>query len=287
MQTHTDNIEKEINEKIDNLISVLNERRERLLSILRIKRVELKAVQAVDEQVEQQLVEARAALISQKMHNKLQSMHRRMLNEVDTKIHDYIRPSKELRFEMNTRDLETEIASLGEITLHELPILVPKCGINDTLIITPPATYISEKEPPRIPLRSKSHSSTATPTRDAIRSLPREETKQCLWGRMSREDCETLLLQRAKQGEFIFRESPNREGELVLSMRYRNTVYHFNILKKDDWLCLGDKYRMRSIDEIVSFFQKTRIATYKEVGDKLIDVFLSQPLNMNEVEIKV
>ena len=286
METYKDNIENKINELIDKLISGLNERRERLLSILRIKRIELKAVQAIDEQVEQQLVEARATLISQKIHNKLQSMHRRMLNEVDMKINDYVRPSKELRFEGNTCDLETQIASLGVISLHELPILLPKCINSNTQANTPPATCISEKEPAK-PLRFKSHSSIATSSRESIESHPREDPKQYLWGRMSREDCETLLLKRAKQGEFVFRESPNRQGELVLSMRYRHVIYHFNIIKEDNWFCLGDKYRMKSIDDIISFFQKTRIATYKDVDDILIDVFLSQPLNMTEMGIKV
>ena len=285
METYKDNIENEINELIDKLISGLNERRERLLSILRIKRVELRAVQAIDEQVEQQLAEARAALISQKIHNKLQSMHRRMLNEVDMKINDYVRPRKELRFEGNLLDLRTQIASLGEITLHELPILLPKCvnNKNNTQATTPP----TKKELPDLPLRSKSHSSMATPSRDASKSHPIENTKQYLWGKLTRKDCEDILLQRAKQGEFIFRESPNREGELVLSMRYRHTIYHFNIMKEDNWLCLGDKYRMKSIDEIISFFQKTRIATYKDADDRLIDVFLSQPLNKIEMGIKV
>ena len=50
----------------------------------------------------------------------------------------------------------------------------------------------------------------------------------------------TLLLQRAKQGEFIFRESPNREGELVLSMRHQARVRHFSIKQRNGWFCMGE-----------------------------------------------
>ena len=124
METITDNIEEEINEMIDKLIFTLNERRKYLLEYLKVKREKLRANNR-DEEVEETLLETREKLVAQKFPNKLQSLHKRMLIEVDNKISDYLQPAQEIKFNGDTRDLETQIAILGEITLHELPILLP------------------------------------------------------------------------------------------------------------------------------------------------------------------
>ena len=146
---------------------------------------------------------------------------------------------------------------------------------------SPPASN-NVPDVPGVPCRSKSPRGT-TP----VHPMPRDHSKlqakksdleQYLWGKMSRKDCEVLLLKRAKQGEFIFRESPNREGELVLSMRYHYRIHHFNIKQDDTWYCIGENFRVHALSEIIQHFQKTPIASYKESGDKLIDVFLSRPL---------
>ena len=153
-----------------------------------------------------------------------------------------------------------------------------------TSVPTPPVTS-RPIDLPDIPHRTKSPKIPATPLqphqRDISKSHPIEDTKQYLWGKLTRKDCEDILLQRAKQGEFIFRESPNREGELVLSMRYHYRIHHFNIKQEDGWFCIGENFRVRSLPEIISHFKKSPIASYKEHGDKLIDVFLSQALEKN------
>ena len=153
----------------------------------------------------------------------------------------------------------------------------------------PPPHPVSRKplfEQPEVPYRTKSPMTVqATPSQPVLReggkAKAKEDTEQFLWGKMTRKYCEELLLQRAKQGEFIFRESTNREGELVLSMRYHYRVHHFNIKQEDNWYCIGENFRVRTLSEIIVHFQKTPIASYKEHGDKLIDVFLSRPLDKN------
>eukprot|EP00800_Vazella_pourtalesii_P006163 TRINITY_DN1762_c0_g1_i1.p1 TRINITY_DN1762_c0_g1~~TRINITY_DN1762_c0_g1_i1.p1 ORF type:complete len:273 (+),score=46.54 TRINITY_DN1762_c0_g1_i1:187-1005(+) len=272
METDIDNIEMKINEMIDKLIFTLNERRKYLLEYLKVKREKLRANNR-DEEVEETLLETREKLVAQKFPNKLQSLHKRMLIEVDNKISDYLQPAQEIKFNGDTRDLETQIATLGEITLHELPILphVPQPAATPDVTSKPEIDHLES-------FRShlyENHSPTPSPRHVT------QDPKQYLWGRMSREDCETLLLQRAKQGEFIFRESPNREGELVLSMRYNYRIHHFNIKQEDGWFCIGENFRVRSLPEIISHFKKTPIASYKEHSDKLIDVFLSQALEKN------
>ncbi|KAI6650718.1 Cytoplasmic protein NCK1-like [Oopsacas minuta] len=150
---------------------------------------------------------------------------------------------------------------------------------------TAPASSRLGLDLPDIPHRTKSPKTLVTQlqplSRDVSKSQHKDNHDQYLWGKMTRKACEDLLLQRAKQGEFIFRESPNREGELVLSMRYHYRVHHFNIKQEDSWFCIGENFRVKSLTEIISHFQKTPIASYKEHGDKLIDVFLSRPLDKN------
>eukprot|EP00800_Vazella_pourtalesii_P006167 TRINITY_DN1762_c0_g1_i6.p1 TRINITY_DN1762_c0_g1~~TRINITY_DN1762_c0_g1_i6.p1 ORF type:complete len:281 (+),score=50.17 TRINITY_DN1762_c0_g1_i6:187-1029(+) len=280
METDIDNIEMKINEMIDKLIFTLNERRKYLLEYLKVKREKLRANNR-DEEVEETLLETREKLVAQKFPNKLQSLHKRMLIEVDNKISDYLQPAQEIKFNGDTRDLETQIATLGEITLHELPILphVPQPAATPDVTSKPEIDDIESFRRTNSPFRSPKPSPRHQ--RYDSKSHPREDTKQYLWGMMSRGDCETLLLQRAKQGEFIFRESPNREGELVLSMRYNYRIHHFNIKQEDGWFCIGENFRVRSLPEIISHFKKTPIASYKEHSDKLIDVFLSQALEKN------
>ena len=230
-----------------------------------------------DEEVEETLLETREKLVAQKFPNKLQSLHKRMLIEVDNKISDYLQPAQEIKFNGDTRDLETQIATLGEITLHELPILlpVPQPAATPEVSFKPEIDYTES-------FRShvhvyENHSPTPSPRHVT------QDTNQYLWGMMSRGDCETLLLQRAKQREFIIRESPNREGELVLSMRYRARIHHFNIKQEDGWFCIGENFHVRSLPEIISHFKKTPIASFKE-HDKLVDVCLSQVLEKEDKE---
>ena len=149
-----------------------------------------------------------------------------------------------------------------------------------------PIGHVPQKlsvEQPGVPLRNKSAVTSLAPpslpvSREGGKDKAKEDTEQFLWGKMTRKYCEDLLLQRAKQGEFIFRESTNREGELVLSMRYHYRIHHFNIKREDKWYCIGENFRVQNLSEIILHFQKTPIASYKEHGDKLIDVFLSRPL---------
>ena len=112
-----------------------------------------------------------------------------------------------------------------------------------------------------------------------------QDPKQYLWGRMSRKDCETLLLQRAKQGEFIFRESPNREGELVLSMRHQARVRHFSIKQRNGWFCMGESFRVRSLHEVFLHYRNNPIPVSNEASNRYPEVFLSLPLEMKEDDI--
>ena len=282
MELSVDNIEVEINEMIDKLIFALNERRKHLLECLKIKRGKMRPIHR-DDEIGETLIETRENLNAQKFPNMLQSMYKRMINEVDNKISDYLQPPQEIKFNRNTRDLETQIATLGEITLHELPILPPipqraaTPDVSSKPDIDSPAPVRRTNSPFRSPIPSPRHQ------RNLSKSHPRGDPKQYLWGRMSREDCETLLLKRAKNGEFIFRESPNREGELVLSMKYHHRIHHFNIKQEDGWFCVGENFRVRFLPEIISHYEKIPIASYREkISGKLIDVFLSQALAKEE-----
>ena len=269
METDLDNIEVEINEMINELIYQLNERRSDLLMDLRIKRKQLRPT-SEDIEIGKTLSRTRENLTSQKYPNKLQSMYRRMLIEVDSNSSDFLKPLQEIKFNRNTRDLETQIATLGEITLHELPILPPI----PQRAATPDVSFKPDIDSPASVQQHQYVNYLITPK-------PRHVTQdpaQYLWGRMSREDCETLLLQRAKQGEFIFRESVRREEQLVLSMRYRDMIHHYCINQEDGWLCVGEDFRFRSIPEIISHYQKRRIACFREKDLSLVDILLSQPL---------
>ena len=261
MESSVDNVEVEINEMIDTLIFALNERRKHLLECLKIKREKMRPIHG-DEEIGETLIETRENLNAQKFPNKLQSMYKRMINEVDNKICDYLQPLQEIKFNRNTRDLETQIAALGEITLHELPILPPIPPKPD---IYPPASVQQHQYENHLPTPKPRHVT--------------QDPEQYLWGRISREDCETLLLQRAKQGEFIFRESASREGELVLSMRHQERVRHFNIKQINGWFYMGGNFRVRSLREIISHYQSNPIALSTQQGHKFSEVFLSQPLD--------
>ena len=224
MESSVDNIEVEINEMIDKLILTLNERRKYLLEYLKSKREKLRANYG-DEEIGETLFETRENLNAKKFPNKLQTMYTRMLKEVDNKINDYLQPPQEIKFNGNTHDLEKQIAALGEITLHELPILPQRAA-------TPDVNSKPDKDP-LAPVRRheyENHSPHQSPVQrheyenhspQQSRRHITQDPKQYLWGKMSRGDCETLLLQRAKQGEFIFRESGSLPGDLVLSMKHQ------------------------------------------------------------------
>ena len=275
METDTNSIEMKINEMIDKLIFALNERRSDLLMNLRIKREKLKPDHE-DEEIGKTLNRTKKNLVAQKFPNKLQSMYKKIMIEVDNKISEYLQPTQEIKFNGDTRDLETQIATLGEITLHELPILlpVPQPAATPEVSFKPEIDYTES-------FRShvhvyENHSPTPSPRHVT------QDTNQYLWGRMSREDCEDILLQRAKQGEFIFRESPNREGELVLSMRYNYRIHHFNIKQEDGWFCIGENFRFKFLPEIISHYQKRPIAYFREKDYSLVEIFLSKPLEKEE-----
>ena len=272
MESSVDNIEVEINEMIDKLILALNDRRKYLLEYLKSKREKLRANYGDEMET---LFETRENLNAKKFPNKLQSMYTRMLIELDNKINDYLQPPQEIKFNGNTRDLEKQIATLGEITLHELPILPPV----PQQAATPDVCSKSDIEPLAPVLRHEyeNHSPHQSPRHVT------QDPKQYLWGKMSRGACETLLLQRAKQGEFIFRESVSRAGELVLSMRHQGRVRHFNIKQKNGCFCMGENFRARSLREIISHYQNNPIALSSQ-GNRP-EVFLSQPLEKEEDDI--
>ena len=191
---------------------------------------------------------------------------------------------KPTRLTKSIAPLEVPSPAARRLSHHEKrPLPIPPTRsitkvTQPTAVPTPPINSVS-MELPDVPHRTKSPKTPATPLQPHQRDL--SDTKQYLWGKLTRKDCENILLQRAKQGEFIFRESPNREGELVLSMKYHHRIHHFNIKQEDGWFCIGENFRVRSLPEIISHFKKTPIASYKEHGDKLIDVFLSQALEKN------
>ena len=123
-----DPIALQINQSIDRLILSLEQRRAQLLSDLRDRREEMRANQVARREMETQIAETSALLEGQLTHNKLHSVHGRIVAELEAtraEIEANAPPPQELEFLCDTRDTEERIARLGEIVQLDIPA-VPK-----------------------------------------------------------------------------------------------------------------------------------------------------------------
>ncbi|KAI6646797.1 hypothetical protein LOD99_9196 [Oopsacas minuta] len=121
-----DPIETHINYTIDGLIGLLNVRRVQLLEKVRNIREEKRASEITRQQMIDQLIEAQVHLQEDIRENPLQSMHERIVREMEDKLRDLqnnIPVETRLKWKCDTRDLETSISRLGEIVL--VPVGVP------------------------------------------------------------------------------------------------------------------------------------------------------------------
>ncbi|KAI6653263.1 hypothetical protein LOD99_3788 [Oopsacas minuta] len=113
-----DPIETHINYTIDGLIGLLNVRRVQLLELVRNTREENRAAEIARDQMIAQLTEAQVHLQGDLRENPLQSMQERMVQEMNDKLRDLrnnIPVETQLKWQCDTRDLETSISHLGEI----------------------------------------------------------------------------------------------------------------------------------------------------------------------------
>ncbi|KAI6653184.1 hypothetical protein LOD99_3710 [Oopsacas minuta] len=121
-----DPIETHINYTIDGLIGLLNVRRVQLLELVRNTREEKRAAGIARDQMIAQLTEAQAHLQEDLRENPLQSMQKRIVQEMNDKLRDLrnnIPVVTQLKWQCDTRDLETSISRMGEIV--QVPIGVP------------------------------------------------------------------------------------------------------------------------------------------------------------------
>ena len=126
-----DPIALQINQSIDRLVLSLEQRRAQLLSDLRDRREEMRANQVVRQEIETQIAETRALLEGQLTHNKLHSVHGRIVAELEAtqaEIEANAPPPQELEFLCDTRDTEERIARLGEI-VQQPSVAVGKEGL--------------------------------------------------------------------------------------------------------------------------------------------------------------
>ena len=119
-----------INQSIDMLILSLEQRRVYLLTQLKDTREEMRHNQVACQQMEQELIETRDLLERQIKHNKLHSMQRRIVGDLEAKLAELKlteqQPPQEVKFLCDTQDLEEHIACLGEIVRIDIPPIPPK-----------------------------------------------------------------------------------------------------------------------------------------------------------------
>ena len=119
-----DPIALQINQSIDRLILSLEQRRAQLLSDLRDRREEMRANQVARRDMETQIAETRALLEEQLTHNKLHSVHGRIVAELEAtraEIEANVPHPGDIKFLCDTRDTEERIARLGEIVQLDIP----------------------------------------------------------------------------------------------------------------------------------------------------------------------
>ncbi|KAI6653329.1 PKD domain-containing protein [Oopsacas minuta] len=121
-----DPIEEHINYTIDCLIGLLNVRRAQLLELAHNIPEDKRAAEIARDQMIAQLTEAQAHLQGDLRENPLQSMQERMAQEMNDKLRDLqniIPVETQLKWQCDTRDLETSISHLGEII--QVPVGAP------------------------------------------------------------------------------------------------------------------------------------------------------------------
>jgi len=97
-------------------------------------------------------------------------------------------------------------------------------------------------------------------------------------GKLSRSECEALLMKHGKQQHFFIRESTNLAGHYALSVKYNDVVHHFPIeLTADKKYNIG-KHDFKTVTNIISYYKKNPLF-YDECG---VGVTLGNPLVVAE-----
>ncbi|KAI6660662.1 hypothetical protein LOD99_10342 [Oopsacas minuta] len=121
-----DPIETHINYTIDGLIGLLNVRRVQLLELASNIREEKRASEIARQEAIAQLNEAQEHLQGDLRENILQSMQERIVREMEDRsrnLQNNIPVETRLKWQCDTRDLETCISRLGEIV--QVPVGAP------------------------------------------------------------------------------------------------------------------------------------------------------------------
>ncbi|XP_002160090.1 cytoplasmic protein NCK2 [Hydra vulgaris] len=143
-----------------------------------------------------------------------------------------------------------------------------------------PRNYVEEIVSPVLtpgPTKPK-HSISSLNTNPPI---VKDETPDCIFrdkdwyhGTLSRSECEFLLNEHAKDGEYLIRNSESKPGDFSLSMKAPNRIKHFKILYGNNQYVIGQR-SFSNIDELLSHYKNYPIYT-TENGQKM---HLLYPLN--------
>ncbi|XP_057301593.1 cytoplasmic protein NCK2-like [Hydractinia symbiolongicarpus] len=101
-------------------------------------------------------------------------------------------------------------------------------------------------------------------------------------GTLSRQLCESLLRNHAKEGEYLVRNSESKPGDYSLSMKVPDRIKHFKISFVNDKYVIGQR-SFDSVDSLINHYIKAVIYT-TDSGQKMhLEKPLSKTLSRNGV----
>ncbi|KAK2162870.1 hypothetical protein LSH36_90g05033 [Paralvinella palmiformis] len=93
-------------------------------------------------------------------------------------------------------------------------------------------------------------------------------------GVMDRATCEKMFKEKAKEQNFVVRESTHRVGDYTLSIQHTGKVHHFPIQFTEDQKYFIGQYKFKNLSHIVSYYQQNALFC----DDKKKYVLLGEPL---------
>jgi hypothetical protein len=93
-------------------------------------------------------------------------------------------------------------------------------------------------------------------------------------GKLSRSECEELLMQHGQSQHFVVRESTNLVGHFALSVKFNDRVHHFPIELTSDQRYYIGKHHFKTVNNVIAYYQKNALF-YNENG---VGVTLGSPL---------
>jgi hypothetical protein len=78
-------------------------------------------------------------------------------------------------------------------------------------------------------------------------------------GKLTRSECEDLLMEHGKQQFFVVRESTNLVGHYALSVKYNDRVHHFPIELTPDKKYYIGKHHFKTVNSVISYYKKNAL----------------------------